>query len=466
MGMFRRKRTTEATPQQLAATGASGGGGYDPIDRESGWSKLGGTSAREMPSTTLESARAHSHASYRAHPFGRAIVDTYVAFCVGDSGIGWEATDPGVRQVVHDFWHDPKVRLGDIQEVLFRTWMLNGELLWELMVGALGTVRFSPIDTMRVEKIELRDGNPLWPATAQVSNIDGQPILLDLLDVDDVDGLRKGRALWHAGWKASVFDRRGMPFMTTVVDHLGEFDTVLSNLIDRTALARYMVLDVEVKGGQDAVDGWIAARGGLEVPPSGSIEVHNDAVTIKPMHVPTGAQEDSTTLASVHTVIAAGTGLAKTWLSDPDGANRATSVSMAEPVRRRIGSVQREWLTVMTELLRFVVDRAVAAGRIPARVTVADGNGGTREVPASQTVTVTGPEIAASDAEVAAKVMLNLSTALGNLVEKGILTNAAAKVAAAKAWEQLVGRPFRADLADDPTPAPAQNPESRRLHAV
>jgi hypothetical protein len=89
------------------------------------------------------------------------------------------------------------------------------------------------------------------------------------------------------------------------------------------------------------------------VPPSGSVEVHNDAVTWKPQTVSTGAMEDTAANRSVLTNIASGTGLAKTWLAEPEDANRATSLTMAEPVRRRVGSVQKSWLAQQTELVRF-----------------------------------------------------------------------------------------------------------------
>ncbi|MGL1604144.1 hypothetical protein ACSTI6_23690, partial [Vibrio parahaemolyticus] len=88
--------------------------------------------------------------------------------------------------------------------------------------------------------------------------------------------------------------------------------------------------------------------------------------------------------------------LGKTWLAEPDGANRATSLSMAEPIRRRVGSVQKTWLAHLTELTRYAVDRAVEAGRLPAMVDVAVAGGGTVSMPASMTVSVHGPEVAAA----------------------------------------------------------------------
>jgi hypothetical protein len=177
-------------------------------------------------------------------------------------------------------------------------------------------------------------------------------------------------------------------------------------------------------------------------------------VTWEPKTVSTGAFEDAAAAQNVLTQIAAGSGLAKTWLAEPEGANRATSHTMAEPVRRRVGGVQNLWLGYQAELTRYQIDQAVAAKRIPATVDATDPRTGRHlSDPASQTVTITGPEIAAADAQITASVLLNLSTALENMVGAGVLSPEAAKVAAKKAWEGYVGIPYTAEL-DSPDANP------------
>jgi len=157
--------------------------------------------------------------------------------------------------------------------------------------------------------------------------------------------------------------------------------------------------------------------------------------------------EDAAANRSVLTNIASGAGLAKTWLAEPEDANRATSLTMAEPVRRRVGSVQKVWLAQQTELVRFAVDQAVAAKRLPKMVDAKDPRTGeTTQIPASQAVIVTGPEIAASDSQLTAQVLLNLSTGLEKLTAIGALSKEAAATAARKAWEDYVGIPYTAEL--------------------
>lgn len=453
------RRIVEATAEQVVATGSSfGASGRDPIDGDVGYKLAGSRGNREVPYWTRESARDYSVAAYRSNPMATAVIDTYTSFCVGDSGVKWQATNEQVAEVVREFWDDPANRLGEIQELSLRSQLLMGEKLYELLVGPTsGVVRFAPIDPAIIKDITCRGGNPLWPAQVVLPGAVevGDERRWDLVQVNDATGLREGQAMFWAPWRTLDTDVRGMPFLTPILDWLDSYDQVLSNLIDRTALARYMVWDVTVEGGQTEVDAFIGARGGTHVPPSGSVEVHNQSVTWKPQTVQTGAYEDAAANRSVLTNIASGTGLAKTWLAEPEDANRATSLTMAEPVRRRVGSVQKVWIAGQTELTRYVVDQAVAAHRLPATVEATDPRtGAVTRIPASQAVTITGPEIAASDSQLTAQVLLNLSTGLEKLVAIGALSKEAAATAAQKAWEDYVGVPYVHELS-----SPGANPD-------
>lgn len=446
----RPERAVEATPEQLVGTGALAGmaTGYDPLGEPGPWRRVG-TNTREVPWWTHEKARANSVAAYRSNPMAKAIIDTYVSFCVGDVGVSYQCTNADVKEIVDEFWNDPSNNIGGVQELLFRDSLIMGETCLEMIEFGGGRVRFAPVAVSAIQDVTLIKGNTLWPDTLLFDN-NIRPNL-DVVRINDDTNLREGQAFFWAPFKTLTTDIRSLPFLTPIIDWLDSYDTVLSNMIDRTALARYLVWDVTVTGGQDAVDNFIAARGGTSIPRSGTIEVHNESVVWEPKTVSTGAQEDSVAGQSVMTVIAGGAGLSKTWLAEPEGANRATSLSMAEPVRRRVQGVQRQWLMQMQELVRFVVDRAVANGKLPAEVTSVDEKTGQeKKIPASQSVIVTGPEIAAADSQITAQVLLNLSTGLQNLVGANVMSAKAAEVAARKAWEDYVGVPYTADL-DDPT---------------
>lgn len=447
----RSTRAIEASPAQIVATGAGGAGygGIDPLDGDHGWRSVGpGGGPREMPWQTRERQRTYSVAAYRYNPMAKAIVDTYIAFAVGDKGVSLEGTNPDVLRVASEFWEDPANDLGGRQELLLRDGMLAGEQLLELMTGEHShAVRYCPVDAAGVADITSFRGNPLWPDKAIFHSAGRSEIALDIMRVDDLTGLRTGQAAWWAPWKTTATDTRSQPFLGTVLDWLDSYDMILSNLIDRTALARYIVWDVEVQGDQKAVDEYVKSRGGNRIPRSGSVEVHNDKVKWEPKVAQTGAYEDNAANRSVLTMAAAGSGLSRHWLADPEDANRATSQSMAEPVRRRVQSVQGMWLKHMTELPRFAIDHAVRVGRLPRMVDARNPRTGERyQLPAAQTVTAVGPEVAAADSQIAAQVMLNLATGLEKLRTIGALSEQGAELAAKRCWEQFMGVPYVAEL--------------------
>jgi hypothetical protein len=358
-------------------------------------------------------------------------------------------TNPQVAQVVDEFWNNPWNSLGTIQEVSLRSWLLQGEKLEELMEGpASGVVGFCPIEPARIVDVTLLRGNPMWPDEVVLDVVDestGEKRRLKVVQTGP-DGLRYGTCFFWA-WRDLDTTVRGYPFIHSILDPLDSYDLVLSNLVDRTALARYIAYDVTLKGPGADVDKFVRDRGGTHLPPSGSIEVHNESVEWKPMTVTIGADEDTRTTGAILTSVAAGAGLARTWLADPEDANRATSMSMAEPVRRRVGGVQKVWLATQTEKCRFAVDRAVAARRLKPEVEVTDPKTGvTSQIPAAMSVVVRGPAIAAADAQVTAQVMLNLATGLEKLQAQKILSPQAARLAAQFAWEQYMGVPYRAEL--------------------
>lgn len=468
----RPSRAVEASAAQVIATGAAGGGWGDPVDNEPGWRRLGGT-RREMPEWTLEKARVYSVAGYRSNPMNKAIIDTYTAFCVGDSGVKLQVTNDEVARVAREFWRDPRNNMDGGQELGLRSNMLLGETCRRVVVGSVaGVVRYAPMDPQVISEVIDKDGNPAWPEKLKFGP-DGAVDELTVVQFDDLTQLRAGEVMWWTPYKTVETDQRSQPFLSSVLDWLDSYDTVLSNLIDRTALARYLVWDVTVEGDQTDVDNFVKARGGLHVPRSGSVEVHNDKVTWAAKTAETGAYEDSTAAKSVLTLAAAGSGLAKTWLAEPEDANRATSLTMAEPVRRRVQAVQKMWLHYQAEMVRFAVDQAVRKKVLPAKVKATDPRtGDVTDVPAWETVTVTGPEIAAADAQITAQTLLNLATGLEKLVQAKVLTREAAQVAARKAWEDYMGIPYQADLGkpdanpDDIAEEVEKAPSPAKLRAV
>lgn len=441
----RGQRATEGLIDSIAASGAYAGG-IDLVDPDLAGFRHVGQSRREVPGQTRTKTRALSVHTWRTNPMGRAIIDTYTSFCVGDSGVVLNCGHPDVAPFAEKFWNDPRNALPSSQDLLLRSHMLEGETALELMVGATtGITRYGYIEPEGITKVR---GTGLWPEQLVVRLAAGTDLDLDVVHVDDITGLRTGDVMWWPEWRAVASDKRGYPFLSPVLDWLDAYDQVIWNLIDRTAIARHITWDVEIDGDQDDIDEFIKTRGGLHAPRSGSVEVHNGKVKWDTKTAQVGTYEDKQTAQLAHTNVAAGAGLSKPWLAEGEDANRAVSQTMAEPVRRRIAGVAKTWLDHMTDLTRFAVDRAVAAGRVPSEVEVTNAAGELVKVPAAQTVTITGPQIAATDAKVNADILMQLGQGLAALEQRQLLSRPAAEKLAEKAWEMFMGVPYDPKLAD------------------
>lgn len=447
-----RARVAEASPAQRAAAGAADWGVAptqgDRLADTTGFRSYGrGRGSNDIPERTRRLAFMDSLVAARTNPMGKAIVDTYVGFCVGDTGLTVQCTSDEVLPFVEQFRDDPRNAMVTGKERMFRSWFLAGEMAQEMIVGDMsGVCRRNPIAVSRVKDVDHLGGNALWPERLWIEMPGQENLGLDVIQLDDVSGLRTGEVFWWPAFQTLETDTRGVPFLMPVLDDLEAYSQVLGNLIDRTALARYLVWDVTIEGDDKDIEKYIAERGHRMAPPSGSIEFHNKGVEWKPQTADTGSFEDTNTAKGVLTNVAAAAGLSKTWLSDPEDANRATSLTMAEPVRRRIGSVQNEYIANQTELYRFVVDRAVAANRLPAEVEVPKPGGGTITVPSAMTVSVTGPQVAAADAQVTATVLVSLSQAVTEMVAANLMSAEAGQVALEKGWSDYMGVPWRPEL--------------------
>jgi hypothetical protein len=164
-------------------------------------------------------------------------------------------------------------------------------------------------------------------------------------------------------------DRRGMPFLSTVLDWLDSYDTGPEQPDRPHGAGALPGVGRDRRRAASPRSTRSSRPAAAHVPRSGSVEVHNQSVTWERARPRRPARTRTPNAAGVLTLAAAGSGLAKTWLAEPDGANRATSLTMAEPVRRRVAGVQNDVAGVPDRAVRYAMDQAVAAGRLPKMVT-------------------------------------------------------------------------------------------------
>jgi hypothetical protein len=199
--------------------------------------------------------------------------------------------------------------LKDRQDLMLRSHLLLGESLLEMLTGPMsGVVRLSPIEPGRIDEVQLRGGNAWWPIGVTLDKMAGGDSgrQLSVVEVNDFTGLREGKAMFWASvqdarhGRARVQLPRADPGSARLLRHGAVEPDRPYGAGPLHGVGRHR------QGDQGAVDKFVADRRGTHVPPSGSVEVHNDSVKWEPKTVSTGAFEDAAAAQNVLTQIAAG----------------------------------------------------------------------------------------------------------------------------------------------------------------
>lgn len=335
------------------------------------WRSLTRDPRRDLPEITHDRAIEVCFHLYRENPLGSRITELNRDFVVGD-GITWSARHPGVEEIVREFWtdevNDLDRRLGDFALELG----LYGELIPEVFVGEVsGVVQLGMIDPSQVRAVipaEMRTAsgdrrpNPLVPDRIRVRGrglgVGGK----ELRVIRSRDGRLDGDVFYFRV-NAVSSSTRGWPDLLRIADWLDAYDQFLWDVLERASLMRTFIWDVTLVGiDQAKIDEWVRRYG--TPPRSGSIRAHNDKVQWQAVSPSLGSHETAKDAEVLLEHLAAGAGYPKHWLSSAEDVNRATAAEMGLPTLRRLATRQRYFLACVHRMIRFVLERAVEAGRL------------------------------------------------------------------------------------------------------
>jgi hypothetical protein len=381
--------------------------GPNYIDKDDAYYRAYGATLRDLTGNTLRRAQDISVDLYRKNPLANRIVKIYTTFMAGE-GFAINAANPDVQAITDEFWYAERNEMDLNHRRFARDWLLYGEAHHPVAVDETGNTTIGFIDPQRVERITTSDLNQLiLESVVLLRGGTGEQQALQIVHrqtdpaLDDL-GLLTGETF------AWLFDRigastRGTPFLLPIVDWLDAYDQTLWELLERVKAARAFFWDVTVEGGEQEVED-AKAVWGTTAPKSGTARFHTNAMTVEAQQPTLGAYEDVAAARYILRLISTGAGLAPHWLGDPEDANRSTAEQMDIPVLRALQDTQAQWKAQMEEALRFVVDRKVAAGLLPAVVPRYDeqGNETGEELPARELIEVITPALTDDEIEAAA----------------------------------------------------------------
>lgn len=387
---------------------------------------LTGSRGSNLPEFQHERMQAIAKHLYRANPVGGRYISLYVDFVLGE-GAQPTFRNAKVEEVVMRHWRDPHNDWERRQTRYFENYLIFGELLVPLfpatgghmtcglqLVEHIKAVNTDPENWMIVESVRMKsttggDEGRLYNVVNTRENAEG------LREVTDP-------ALFWA--RGNAVGERGMALLYSIADLLDVMDQFVFSEIERAFLLKAFVWDVTFTGGQDQtqIDKMMQTEA-FAPPKPGSVRGHNDKVTWQAINPRLDTYDSWNGITKLRTHTGGAMGLPEHWFGSGGDVNRATAAEMDAPTLKRLSAMQREWRTIMVDILQAQIDYAVLAGTLTEMVAVEqDGKATGEMIPARDAVSVELPDLSGSDNKDAVTTLETLGRALALAENEGMVT--------------------------------------------
>lgn len=380
----------------------------------------------ETAGFTRELQQSRAYRLWLTNPLGYRLVELVYDFVIGD-GFDVKAEDKKVQGVIDAHLDDPENGWRDREFERAEKLGVYGSTAFRAFVTKEnGHVRLAPIPAEWIRKFE-PDSNHcerLLGFAVSPPGRDAEDLRVVRVDKEPgspTHGLRVGNAFYF------VVNRipdtpHGVSDLFRVVDWISGYTVFLQNAIERVVLLNKTIYDVTVKGSNpDAVT---KVRNELEQnpPKAGGFRVHDDNQSYQSLSPSLGAVDIEALARVLKLVILAGIGVPEHWLSEGSNANKATAALMGTPIFRKLRRRQSQWGAFKSEILEYVIDQAIIAGRLENTV--------------NRKFQVLPPDVSAEDMRELAGALATLTDSLVAAVDANFVGHeAAAKLWAAQASE-------------------------------
>lgn len=362
---------------------------------------------------------------FRKHHMARRLLHLICDFVVGD-GITVQAKAEGesdqklIQVLIDEFWNDPINAMDRKNEQRCIEWNLWGEICMPVRRNeATGQVRLGWITPRAIEEV-IPDPLTGEPATIVLGSDAARSAGRNRLEViryrdDDnanaTGGVLAGDCFYRAintPWGAD----RGISELYTAADWLDVLDNTLRAHADRAKLDSYFIWDITFKGkDEEWIKAWLAANGDKRPAPN-SIRAHNENVIWQCISPTLGSADMEQHIRTLRTYIMGGFGYPNHWFGSGDDANLATAAVMSEPTRKNLRRKQKQFRTLLTDVLSYTLASYQAANRMPKSYTMND------EPFDVQIPDLSGPDIAKVGA-----AMTAIANAISVAEEKGWISH-------------------------------------------
>ncbi|MBI5789301.1 MAG: hypothetical protein HZA78_10645 [Candidatus Schekmanbacteria bacterium] len=411
------------------------GVGVDSDDWQ--YRKLTGKADKDLSPLTQERMLKIASHLYDTNPLAHRIIEMTKDFVVGE-GIGYQAQDKRVKELLDEFWYDPVNHWDLKQHQRALELGLYGEQCYPVFVNEVnGHVRLGYIDPLQIAEVVPDEGNVEEIKKIRLKGQGGSPgqeITIISPDEDPLSptyGYLTG-AKGHrqdAGAAGSFFfainkvsnATRGRSDLLCLSDWIDAYDQLLFNRLDRAALLNAFIWDITLEGMDGRqIQEWLRQN---QAPKPGSIRAHNERVKWEAVSPDLKSAEAETEAKLIKSHILGGAGLPPHWFAEGGDVNRATAAEMGEPVIKHLRSRQRYFRYMLEHIFRFVIDQAIIHRRLPKGI--------------NRGFSLIMPEISLKDTLKLSSSLQQVTNSLSTAQEKGWITSDAARKVFANLVSQL-----------------------------
>ncbi len=420
----RREGLREATFDLLANQG------IDPDDHL--YRRITGERGQNLPAYQHEHMLRIASYLYRTNPVAHRLVSMLVDFVLGE-GVTITYRNAQVREVIERHWQDGYNDWERNAADLLTVYLVSGELLLPLFpnpvdghlrVGCVvpeevRDVRPDPENWRVVREVRLRAYPGEEPRVYQIVNLR-----------EGIDELREAErpALF---WKRqNPLGTRGISLLYTLADFIDLLDQMVFSEVERALLLKAFIWTVTVKDATARELAELAALPQYAQPPKpGAVMLQNERITWEAKTPRLETHEAANLMRFLRNHIFGAVGIPVHWFAEGEDVNRASAQAMAEPVRKRMTSVQDEWRAIVDDVLRCQVDYAVLSGRLPAEVTEERGDGQPTGgvIPAREAFRVEMPDLSPADTQQVVGSLATLTQTLALAVGEGYVSQDTAR---------------------------------------
>lgn len=322
---------------------------------------------------TRRDVLTNCHAAYHRNPIAKRAVDLTRQFAVG-KGHSVTCQSQDVQAVIDEFRANEENNVYGYDRTFLQDLQVDGEIFVRFFESDDGQVVIVPIPPWWITEIRTAQGffrrveayRLQYPET----NVHDSSAAAEYVDewIPAADVL-------HVPINNHSYELRGRPDLYVVLPWLKAYKDWLEDRFRQNKWRGALLWWVKVAGASPNAVASKAAQ--WKTPPRpGSAYVSTDKEEVTALSNSVGAPDVAEDGRQIRIMAAAGLGIAEYMIGDGENANLATATAQQLPALWKFTDAQ-ELLKEMvwTPIYRRVLRNAVAAGRLPAQVTVEDGDG-------------------------------------------------------------------------------------------